>query len=367
MKMPFNLFVFCLGSALLGGCVAIPCGTTTYTTEYPAEIRLTDEKPVRAYESSVSAIPGPNRHMNIGLFATITTTQPRVQHYNSVSLTKRKRLAIGLYTDWAEAFYHPKDALVPVYWPYLGNGRYSNDTFGYDLSGSFIGGATLNGLSLGVLPLPFQFLGGIFGPFEHGHHYLGKVVETTVKPSGPNITKVNTTHASSDLELLEKFSEEERRRIGAWTWLDDDTHPQNTFWFGFTSYPRQYLPWPGVSKYCTYVVHEPVEVERTTPVAPKVTQERRAIIGPYGVFLRIPDVNYTQMLVVPRGEPTVSFDVADVIGKTSGDAYVRFLPPSGGLEEAWDEDARNLLEEIQGQDFPVNLELPLPRLSGEVR
>lgn len=359
-------FVLCgLVAAMFSACVAIPVQKQTFQSEFKAEIQPTDEPPAKEYAASVAVSPVRGSCVDIGLLGEITTTQPMVQHYNSVSVTKRKRLAIGFYTDWAEEFYHPKDALVPVYWPYLGNGRYSTDTFGYELPGAFTGGILLNGLSLGLLPLPFEFLGGFFGPFEHGHHYLGKVVETKVEPypGNPNFTKINKTHDSSDLELLAKFSPEERRRIGAWTYLDDDAHPQNTFWFGFTACPRQYLPWPGVSKYCTYVVHEPVKSERTTLVEPKVTKASRAIIGPYGVFLRIPDVDYTRMLTVPRGEAAVAFDFADVIGKTSGEAYVRFLPPSGGLEEAWDDDSRVLLEQVQGRDFPVDLGLPLPRLS----
>ena len=369
MKMRLKLLVSCAGGALLSGCVAIPCGTQTFTTEYPTEIRAADEKPTKEYEASVAATtPGEDGKVGIGLACEITTTQARVQHYNSVSLTKSKRIAIGVFTGWAEEIYHPKDGLEPVFWPYLGNGRYSSDTFGYDLPGAFVGGSCLNALTLGLLPIPFVFLEGIFGPFEQGHHYLGKVVETKTKAIGPKATKTTTTHSSADLELLAKFSAEDRERIGAWTWMDDDKHPQNTFWFGFTTpWPRKNWPWPGASKYCTYVVHDPVELEKTTPVAPTVTRDLKAVTGPYGVFLRIPDVEFTRTLAVPRGETAVEFDLADLIGKSAGEGYVRFLPPSGGLEEAWDDDARILLEQIQGRDFAVDLGLPLPRLSGEDR
>lgn len=352
------------------GCVAIPCGTETFTTEYPTEIRATDEKPTKTYEPSVSATLAPEGSVEIGLFGKTTTIQPRAQHYNSVSLTKRKRLAIGLYTPCAESIYHPKDALVPIYLPYVGDGHYTSDTFGKELSGSFVAGYTLNELSLTLLPIPFMFLHGLFGPFDHDRHFLGKTLETKTEHPSYNVTKTSTTHDSRDLELLRKFSPEDRRRIGAWTWMDEEEHPQNTFWLGFTStaekrwpFPGSVLPWPGVSKYCTYVVHEPVEIERTTPVEPETTVVQGLVPGPYGVFLQIPELGIARTLAVPRGEKTVRFKLRpSESGATDAQATVRFLPPPGGMGETWDEDARAMLEEVEGQDLPVVVELPLPRL-----
>lgn len=359
-----ELLAVCTCGTALCGCVAIPCGTETFTTEFPSAIRATEEKPAKSYEPSVAATSGSDGIVDIGLSGTITTTQTRVQHYSSVSLTKRRRLAIGLYADSAEKIYRPKDALVPMYIPYVGNGRYASDTFGYEMPGSYTAGILLNGLSLGLLPMPFTFLHGIFGPFDHDRHFLGKTLETSSKMTGPKTLTTNRTHDSRDLELLELFSAEDRQRIGVWTCLDDAEHPQNTFWLGFSS-RFGFWPWPVVFKYCTYVVHDPVELERTTPAAPQTTMERRPIPGPYGVFLRIPDVDFTRTLVVPRGETVVRFDLGDAVrGNSDGQAYVRFLPPSGGLEEAWDDDARVLLESVQGKDFSVDLQLPLPRLTG---
>lgn len=350
------------------GCVAIPCGTQTFTTEYPTDIRATAEKAEKTYEPSVLAMAGEDGSVEIGLYGEITTTRQREQHYNSVSLTKRKRLAVGLYPDWAEQLYRPKDALQPVRLTYVGNGKYSSHQMLTSDAGGYFYGAVLYNLSLGILPLPFLFLDGLFGSFDHEWHYLGKTLETRTSPvpGNPNFTKVNTTHDSRDIELLAKFPAEDRRKIGAWTWRDDAQHPQNSFWHGFCPTPT-YWPWPGVYKYSTYVVHEPVELERTTPAAPETTVVRGGITGPYGVFLQVPEIGLARTLTVPRGEKTVRFTLApSESGATSAQATVRFLPPSGGPEEAWDEDARALLEQAEGQDFPVEVELPLPRLGASV-
>lgn len=360
-KMRLKLLVLCTGGALLSGCVAIPCGTETFTKEYPTHIRATDEKPAKTYTPSVSAMPGHDGSVVIGLSGQITYSQPQVQHYTGISVTKRKRIAVGLYTDWAEEIYHPRDALVPVYWPYLGNGKYSNHMFFGEVPVAFTVGSVVNSLTLGVLPLPFVFFQGIFGPFEHGHHYLGKTVAVSADIMGP-ARQVTKTHDSRDLELLSQFSAEDRERIGAWTYRDDATHRQNTFWFGFTACPRQLLPWPGVSKFCTYVVHEPAEMERTTPAPPAIYKSPCVATGPYGVFLQIPEIGFAQTLMVPRGEKTVRFQLEPSdCGMTSAQAVIRILPPSGGLEEAWNDDSRALLELADGQDFTVVVWLPLPR------
>ncbi len=356
-----RLILACLGSTLLNGCVAIPCGTQTFTKEYPTHIRATDEKPTKTYTPSLSAIPRHDGSVEIGLSGQITYTQSRVQHYTGISVTKQKRIAIGLYTDWAEEIYRPHDALVPVYWPYLGNGRYSNHMFFDEVPAVFTVGSIVNCMTLGVLPLPFVFFQGIFGPFEHGHHYLGKPVSISASFTGPG-RQVTKTHDSRDLDLLSQFSAEDRKRIGAWTYRDDATHRQNTFWFGFTACPRQLLPWPGVSKFCTYVVHEPAEMERTTPVPPEIYKSPCVVTGPYGVFLEIPEIGFARTLMVPRGEKTVRFQLEpSESGVRHVQAVIRILPPSGGLEEAWNDDSRALLELAGGQDYTVMVSLPLPR------
>lgn len=362
-----------LAAAAQSGCVAIPCGTETFTTEYPAEIRATEEKAQKTFAPSVAATAGEDGSVEIGLFGEVTTTQPRAQHYNSVSVTKRKRLAIGVYPWAAELIFKDKDALTPVYMTYAGSGTYANQLSMFRLPASFNVGAGLNVLTLGLLPVPFEFFHGVFGPFEHDRHYLGKALEfSPVRHDGYRTGITRTTYDSRDLDLLAKFPAEERRRIGAWTWRDNAAHPQNTFWLGFTvfpdtDWPGSIWPLPGVAKYCIYVVHEPEEVERTSPAAPETTVARGGIGGPYGVFLQVPEIGLARTLVVPRGEKTVRFTLApSESGAARAHATVRFLPPSGGLEEACDEDARALLEQVEGQDFPLEVELPLPRI-GEGR
>lgn len=355
-----DLLAVCACGAVLGGCVAIPCGSRTFTTEYPSEIRATDEKPSKTYEPSVAATPGEDGIVEIGLSGEITTTQPRVQHYEKVSVVKGRWIAFGIYPDGALEVFRPKGSLEQTRWTYVGNGRYSSKGADpYDKNnpnGREFGwncGMGLTSATLGVLGTPFALLWGIFGPFDHDWHYLGPTLER--EPGAGGTTYIRD---SRPIDLLLKFSPEEREKIGAWTWHENDQHPQNTFWHGFTM-----MQWAGVSKFCNYLVQDPVESERTTPVAPKTERRHLPAKGPYGVFLQIPDVGFAQTVDIPRGETLARFDLTEVAnGQDDPQGFVRFLPPSGGLEEAWDDDVRGLLEMVQGNDFPVSIPLPLPRL-----
>lgn len=360
------LLSLCAFGVALGGCVAFPVGGEEFRTEYAAEIRAATEPPTKEYEPLVSATSAPNGHVDIGLAGDITVVQPQVQHYRSVSLTKRKILAVGFFPSWAEEFcsyVRPTDALRPMKGtPYVGNGKYTWDEPPTVDATGFEIGRVLNALTLTSLAAPLQFAEGLFGPFAHEWHYLGRQIERENYRDIHGVLHVNRSYSSRDLDLLEKFSAADRKRIGAWTYRDDDEHPQNTFWHGLTAVTL--FPWPGISKFCTYVVHEPVELEKTTPAGAKTTVSRKAVAGPYGVFLQIPDAGFVRTLTVPRGETSVRFDLSPAgDGLSDGQAYVRFLPPSGGLEEAWDDDARAMLESVAGIDMPVALQLPVPKLS----
>lgn len=362
MKMAMKLLAICACVAAVGGCVAIPVGKQEFSTEFATDVREAPVPPSKEYAPSVSVVPAADGRIGIGVVAKITSIQPQVRHYSRVSVTKRKMLAVGLWARSAPVFFQPKDAMKPVSlgMVYAGNGRYS-DYKGTKDGGAYVWGDVARTLTLGVLPLPFVFFAGIFGPYEHDWHYTGKTLHTSAPYGGRGL--VTQTFDSRDLDLLEKFSPSDRRRIGAWTWRDNAEHPHNTFWNGF-SLPS-FWPLPGCWKYCTYVVHEPVEAERTTPEAPRQSESRHVLRGPYRVFLHIPEADFARTLAVPRGENRALFNLhSAATGQRGAKGSVRILPPSGGLEEAWDDDARAVLELMAGRDFPVTVDLPLPRLSG---
>lgn len=344
------------------GCVAIPVETRDFSTEFATDVRPAPVPPSKEYAPTISVVPETDGRVGIGVVAKMTTSQPQVRHYSRVSVTKRKMLAVGLWPRSAPVFFQPKDAMPPVSMGmvYAGNGKYT-DYKGTKEGRAYVWGDAARGLTLGVLPLPFVFFAGIFGPYEHDWHHTGKLLLTSA-PYGDR-GPVAQTFDSGDLDLLGKFSPSDRRRIGVWTWRDNAEHPHNTFWNGFAL--PSFWPLPGCWKYCTYVVHDPVETERTTPENPLQIESRIVLRGPYRVFLQISEVGFARTLAVPRGDHRALFNLESAAtGLRGAQASVRILPPSGGLEEAWDDDARAVLELMGGRDFPVTLDLPSERLSG---
>lgn len=345
---------------LVAGCVAIPMGTTTFRTEYPDEVRAAATAPEKEYEPSVDVAEGAGGRgtADVGLSGEVTITQAQERHWSRLELTKRKMFAVGLTPESAESLYRPKEALWPQKDMYIGNGAYGTAKERTEdvAIGAWLAGYAFMYVPVGIVSTPFTFLVKLFGPFEHDRHFTGPVLEVKNPPRG----YIGTTHVIRDghsLELLWKFPPEDRKRIGAWTWRENDEHPQNTFWNGFQ------FQWFGVHKYCTYVVHEPVETDRTSPAAPKVTKVRRTCRGPYRVFLEIPELGFAKTLAVPHGEERVRFDFSEAAdGRASAEGRLRFLPPQGGFSEMWDDDSRALLAAVQGKEHPVTLAMPPPRL-----
>ena len=344
----------CLACAWLAGCIAIPMGSEEFSTEYPGEIRDADEPaektyaPFAVFERAVDAAGV----TEIGLVADVTVRQARLQHFETVSLTKTKMFSVGIAPGSAWMVYSPNDALVPAEdKAYCGGGTYGG---GPPLSepgaAECLWGYWLRVLTLGAVSTPLTFLAELFGPFESDCHYVGRRLAA-------QDSRGEELHDRRDILLLEKFSPEDRKRIGAWTWHENDTHRHNTFWRGFSGEIF------GVAKYCNYVVHEPEESPRTVPAAAQTGSERRAAVGPYGVFLQIPELGFAQTMGVLRGETRARFNLANIAdGRKEARGYIRFLPPSGGMEEAWDDDARAMLGAVQGKEFAVTLQMPPPRL-----
>ena len=362
MKTPLQLLLPALAAALLGaGCIAIPCGTEKYSTEYPAEIRPTSEPPIKSYKAEPAIASGDENRLSvaIGIKGEISTQQPMVQTYKGVEVVKKKRFAIGLFPEFAPTSYQPDGSLTPVdvgmY--YTGNGKYSTNNYGTkEPCGAMDAGKFLS--VMGLLSTPFSLLAGIFGPFEHDYHFLGGTLAKSQSARAGNSIQSSKTYDSDDIDLLRKFPMSDREKIGAWTYHENATHPQNTFWRGFD------IQWFGVYKYCNYFVNDLGTVEKTSPADPKVSTSQQTIAGPYSVVLSLPELGYSQTYDVDDSGTDAKFGLVDI---ANGDAFangtVRFLPPPGGLAAVPNDDDRAILELAMERDWPVTVALPAPRLA----
>ena len=346
------------------GCIAIPMGTETFTTEYPTEVSPTDDPPTKTCEVDPVAEAGDegNRSVSIGLAGTVIVEQAQSQQYARVEVVKKKRLAIGLAPLMAQTTYHPDGALTPMTGMYyVGDGKYSTMNMGSkEPVGAMDGGKAVLGLTLGILSTPFSMMAGIFGPFEKDYHFLGGTVADQSSSRYGNAVNTSTTYNSKDIDLLQKFPMSDRVKIGAWTYHENAFHPHNTFWHGFEA------QWFGVAKYCNYLVKDKGVIERTTPAAPNVTRNKRNVPGPYGVTLSLPTLGFLSSANVKPGETTAVFNLLKVAnGDSFANGTIRFLPPPGGLSKVLDDDDRAILELAMGREWPVTVKLPAPMLGAK--
>lgn len=326
-------FAVCI--SISTGCVAIPMGAQTFTTEYPTGVEVTTDAPVQTYAPELVVEDGDQFHRTtkIGLAAKITIEQPQVQKFEKITLEKRKRMAFGFLPGTAEYIWSPDSSLHSMaMWAYYGNGRYRTKAPG-DINDF--------GMILGMFPMTVYAT--IASPFTDSyecssHHWADK---------GRDI---------SDANLLTKFPLDDRNRIGAWTWNEADTHKQRPFVSAFT-----HSALFGFHKYCCYTIKCQAEEDR--PSSPKVTTFERMVVGPYSVTLSIPDLGFIKTIDVRAGETAATFDL---VGSENGQGVVngtvRFSPPLGGMPQVKNADDRACLEEAQEHDYAVKISLPAPRL-----
>ena len=303
MKTPLQLLlpVLAAAAAVLGsGCVAIPMGTEMFTTEYPSEIRATADPPTKTYEASVSAASGDedNRTVMLGLMGEITIEQPQEQHYEQGGIEKRKYLAFGFFPN-AGSFWNnpPTNILHQQSLPYQGNGVYSTMQLKNPPkekpNGSLwwwnAGADSENQVFFGIFNTPFSLLFGAFMPYERDRHYFGRYLSCEWKTNSNGNQYLNSTYREEDIELLLRFSQTDREKIGAWTYHEDAEHPHNTF---ANAFDRSALF--GFYKWCYYVVHDPQETSKTTRADPKITEISKSVPGPYFMQISLPTLGYDE-------------------------------------------------------------------------
>ena len=333
-------------SVLSGGCVAINVGKPqVFTTEYPAELVASGP------EKAVSCEPRENvsgrdsddgrRILRIGLEGEVVVEQPVERCWERVSVEKQKKLAFGFMPAQAELFYRPQGSLMPMIgWKHTGEGDYKRGTDPRELVVAFY---------LGILWLPHSLLIEPFLPFECGSHHWGRQSSPSLLASVDR----RTENEFPKVNYLAQFSDEERRKIGAWMWCDEKTHPQRNVasWFS-------HLGAFGFHKYCTYVVQGPERLDKRTRENPVTGRRMRSVEGPYRVALDLPECGFARTLNVPRGETAVDFDLG-WLDTDDGFATgtVSFLLPRGGADAERNSDDLALLQAASRRSFPVRVQV----------
>jgi hypothetical protein len=335
MNSSLKILTVFAASAMIGsGCVSFPKGTEIYTAEFPSFISPSNEAPEKTFMVDVAVEEADESHcaVIIGLVGKTTSSQSQVQHYDSVTVEKKKQLGFGFVPGCLEDESFSGNKLRPTGVMEYQDGAYKMSSFGdFSFWTSFIAGE----LGL-VLYVPFALLyEPFFGSWEcHSHHWVGK-----------------------NVEYLSKFSPEERRKIGVWTSFDNEKHRPAPARWAFS-----HMTILGFHRYCDYEIHNPIKSDKTTPLPPKITTVERPVSGPYTVTLELPVFGFKKSVEVPPGQTLARIALPSAEkGHSFANGTIRIQLPPGALGDVHDADDRALIELATQREWPVAVALPSKR------
>ncbi len=328
------LTVFTASAMIGSGCVSFSRGTETYTAEFPSFAGPSAEAPEKTFMVDVAVEEADESHsaVIIGLVGKTTSSQSQVQHYDSVTVEKKKHLAFGFFPGVLENESFFGNTLRTTFIMEYEDGAYKASSF-EDLSfwTSFIAGE----LGL-VLYVPFAlFYEPFFGSWEcDSHHWIGK-----------------------NVEYLSKFSPEERRKIGAWTSFDHEMHQPAPARWAFS-----HMAILGFHRYCDYEIHDPVGSPKTTPLPPKISTVKRKIPGPYMVTLKLNALGFTKSVDVHPGQISATIPLPSAKnGASFANGTIHIQLPPEGIDVVRNEDDRAMLKLAVQREWPVAVALPSQR------
>ena len=199
--------VLCAGS----GCVAFNVGKPEFFSK-TVSVCETPETPTRsAAVSTVAVADQRDRELVVSLSASVRDEYDRLRHDETVTVTVRRRMAVGLFPGMAESLLMPPGALKSMAFEFNTDGtRLWDDKHGWKGVWNDIAGFARIGIpSLGLAPLVFSVDTLFFEPFASyscvSHPWME---EDWRYGSEPNRSEPPNVRALSLLTW------EERKRIG---------------------------------------------------------------------------------------------------------------------------------------------------------
>ena len=331
--------------ALGGGCVAFNVGspevfihrdTVTDDCEPPHKVELL---------SMVANARMDGKHLHAWLDADIQKTYWCREHDDTVTVKQQKRLAVGLFPAAAEGLLKPEEALDPIlagkirdYYrnpPKKDIALYSLNTLPgspkeYHFAAEY---AFVQGIfCVGLLGIP-QVIGTaktlLIEPFTDWsltHDLYDKAhTEPIVRPhQGGGGSYVLDTSVSPKLQLLQRFSREERQKMGFQTCFDP---PDGKSRVGEVA---SSLGLAGFHKHLAVFVEQGTGPQRRVE---KVSQERFRWRDPYEVTLRIPGAGIVQTGCLRERADQVTFLLPLVENAGQYDATLEFRSLYAGTND----------------------------------
>ncbi len=301
--------VLCAGS----GCVAFNVGKPEFFSK-TVSVCETPETPTRsAAVSTVAVADQRDRELVVSLSASVRDEYDRLRHDETVTVTVRRRMAVGLFPGMAESLLMPPGALKSMAFEFNTDGtRLWDDKHGWKGVWNDIAGFARIGIpSLGLAPLVFSVDTLFFEPFASyscvSHPWME---EDWRYGSEPNRSEPPNVRALSLLTW------EERKRIGVFPRWNHSFRNYIDFMGHFALV--------GVRKYQAVSVAGPLKGPATVDGTDVKTRNGVLVPGPFVAVLSIPGLEYSDSVLVPAGTDKATFRLPSATENLKTDAIYSF-------------------------------------------
>ena len=315
----------CFGAAFLDtGCVAIPMGKETFT--HTDTIYETASSPCRS--DVVSVTPqcvqrGEVAIAKIGL--EVQEEYERYSHQETVTVHKRKKLAVGILPGFASIAINPSDGILA---PEMELNP--NDTKDiYQSRQRWLAAEFLMPFSFGVLNGFTTFCSLFCGHFEEYETF-----PVTREWAGPY------------WDRLQRFPKSDQAKIGM---FGASTETARAVKRGSS------LGLVGVHKYFKLKI-DPMQRSVSVPAGTSTQCKSMAAIGPYMTQFEIPALGHKNWKQVPRGDTQATFDLPKVSRDCTVEAVVTFqaAPTASGTPS---DLTRQALAKVANREWRFDLVL----------
>ena len=366
MKFPFDSrmsLALLAAMAFLGdGCIVVN-GSKPETHAKTRTVFETATSPSTSYVTAVQpSLEKRNGVLALSIRATIHEEFPKTRHEETVTVQKKKKLAIGLFPGAAQCLIHPDGALrviqmrggerhSPCYYAEYGGGMPLPDSVGNYLLVNLVAAPLTVGFLWVAGTIDTLFVEPFRGWSPEVDYYDPLYIE---KRSGNGQSAfLYDCHASPKLQATLILTEDERRDIGLWTCFDRHV-PQG-------GQPPGRVGFVGCYKYPLFYVG--VDKTKPEPAGTETKTRFCAISGPFEATVEIPELGYREVRLVEATGDVASFSVPKVPQDCTVRAYASFREASSsGVAAGGRGDVmRQALARTLGQRFSFDIVLDGPQ------
>lgn len=338
----------CWCCMVLCGCVAVSMGEPQVFRHSETRSETSTVASSLIVETCRGQKEQTGNRVSVGLAAEVREEFPITRWEETTTVRVQKRLGIGLFPGFSEAYLRPQGSLDPALMrSRIGNKDYPEYCALYDSSEMdfFLFYCVHLTLGCGILPAIGTINSLLVEPFVGGactHDFFDKANMDTSHTFADSDVHYADASQSPKIRALRVFSSEERQQMGFTTCFDKRDDVPSVSLHAFSHFGII-----GCLKHLAVFV-EPAKSGPKRNDGVEVKTRRVDVEGPYLAELTIPALGYRRLQQVVRGGTRADFELPIAERRCTAEAVVRFHPDAAGTVPPV---TRNALEKIAAQEY----------------